>query len=209
MSDFINTIDVLGDDAVIDSLIDRSITELKDNTITTVGSAAFNDCKALIEVDLPNAIKAGACFQNCTALTSIRLHKLTEFTGYVIDNCPNLANLYVPNLTKIGYNQICQRGSALTMLDLPNVAVIDALALSGCRGITRLLLRKSDAICTLNNTNGIGGITNRGGYIYVPSALIDSYKSATNWSTYADYFRALEDYTVDGTVTGELDETKI
>ena len=34
-------------------------------------------------------------------------------------------------------------------------------------------------------------------------------QAATNWSTYAAQFRALEDYTVDGTTTGELDETKI
>lgn len=47
------------------------------------------------------------------------------------------------------------------------------------------------------------------GYIYVPRALVDTYKAATNWSTIADQFRALEDYTVDGTITGELDESKI
>ena len=32
------------------------------------------------------------------------------------------------------------------------------------------------------------------GYVYVPSALVDSYKSATNWSTYADQIRAIENY---------------
>ena len=41
------------------------------------------------------------------------------------------------------------------------------------------------------------------------AALVDSYKAATNWSTYADQIRALEDYTVDGTTTGALDETKV
>lgn len=39
--------------------------------------------------------------------------------------------------------------------------------------------------------------------------LVDTYKADTNWSTYAAQFRALEDYTVDGTITGELDESKI
>lgn len=32
------------------------------------------------------------------------------------------------------------------------------------------------------------------GYIYVPQNLIEEYKSATNWSVAADYFRAIEDY---------------
>lgn len=47
------------------------------------------------------------------------------------------------------------------------------------------------------------------GFIYVPKDLIEDYKVATNWAAYADYFRVLEDYTTDGTITGPLDETKI
>ena len=34
----------------------------------------------------------------------------------------------------------------------------------------------------------------REGYIYVPRALLESYKTTTNWSYYADSFRAIEDY---------------
>ena len=39
--------------------------------------------------------------------------------------------------------------------------------------------------------------------------LYEKYRNGTNWSTYAAQFRALEDYTVDGTITGELDPNKI
>ena len=63
----------------------------------------------------------------------------------------------------------------------------------------------------LSNTSAFNStpITFGTGYIYAPRALVDSYKAATNWSTYADQICALEDYTVDGTTTGALDETKI
>jgi hypothetical protein len=44
-------------------------------------------------------------------------------------------------------------------------------------------------------------------YIYVASKYLSEYQ--TDWPQYANQFRALEDYTVDGTITGELDETKI
>ena len=47
------------------------------------------------------------------------------------------------------------------------------------------------------------------GYIYVPASLSASYKTAGNWTAFSNQFRALEDYTVDGTVTGDLDESKI
>jgi hypothetical protein len=44
------------------------------------------------------------------------------------------------------------------------------------------------------------------GYIYVPRDMIETLQSATNWSVLQ--FRALEDYTVDGTTTGEFDDEK-
>jgi N-acyl-D-aspartate/D-glutamate deacylase len=79
------------------------------------------------------------------------------------------------------------------------------------------VLRKQDSITTLENINAFsnssmcGVINYHGivGYVYVPRALVNAYKTATNWSTYANYIRAIEDYSIDGTVTGELDETKI
>ena len=42
------------------------------------------------------------------------------------------------------------------------------------------------------------------GYIYVPSALVNTYKSANYWSTYANQIRAIEDYSNDGTADGDL-----
>jgi hypothetical protein len=32
------------------------------------------------------------------------------------------------------------------------------------------------------------------GYIYVPAALVDTYKADSNWSVYENQIRAIEDY---------------
>ena len=94
---------------------------------------------------------------------------------------------------------------------------------NSCYSLTTLILRNTAQVCTLSSTNVFNscyhyhGTVNsnynpnglKDGYIYVPASLINSYKVATNWSTLATQFRALEDYTVDGTTTGELDESKI
>lgn len=144
MAVFINTADVIGDEELCDRFIMRTLTEYKENRITTVGEYAFYGCTELVEVDLPN------------------------------------------------------------------MTTIKANAMNGCSVLKALILR-GETVCTLANANALTGtpIASGTGYIYVPAALVDSYKAATNWSTYADQFRALEDYTVDGTVDGELDETKI
>ena len=73
----------------------------------------------------------------------------------------------------------------------------------------KALILPGGTLVSLANTNAINSINSVNGYIYVPKSLIEDYKVATNWSAYADQFRVLEDYTVDGTTTGELDESKI
>ena len=82
---------------------------------------------------------------------------------------------------------------------------------SKCTALTAVILRNEDFVVTLLGSDAFSysAIASGTGYIYVPSALLATYKAATNWSTYAAQFRGLEDYTVDGTTTGELDETKI
>ena len=75
---------------------------------------------------------------------------------------------------------------------------------SGAKAGKISLILDSETLCT-NPGSGF----NVPAYIYVPRALVEDYKVATNWSAYADQFRALEDYTVDGTISGDLDETKI
>ena len=66
------------------------------------------------------------------------------------------------------------------------------------------LILDSDTVCTAGGT-----LAQCPPYVYVPAALVDAYKSATNWSANAAKFRALEDYTVDGTISGDLDDAKI
>jgi hypothetical protein len=59
------------------------------------------------------------------------------------------------------------------------------------------MLHEANATYNPNNTED--------GYVYVPRDMIETLSSATNWSTLQ--FRALEDYTDDGTTTGKfLDE---
>ena len=186
MADFKNTLDALGDDVVMNSIIDRTITEYKDDAVTKIGDYAFYNCTALSVVDVPNVESVGGYAFAFGQLVSVTLPKITELGYDALRNC-----------------------ASLTMVDMPIVKLIRNSAFR-YTNLTTLLLR-ANAVVTLHNTGAFGGtpLESGTGYIYVPRALVDSYKTATNWSTYAAQFRALEDYTVDGTTTGELDQTKI
>ena len=178
---------------------------------TSVGGSAFYNCKSLISSDFPIAtsIKNNA-FYGCTSLTTINFPVATSVGSSAFRNCKALTTINFPVATSIENNTFYDCTS-LTTINFPVATSVGNRAFYGCSELTALILRNS-TICTLSNTNAFTGctkITGTGGYIYVPSSLVDAYKTATNWVTYASKFRALEDYTVDGTTTGALDESKV
>ena len=175
-----------GGEDVLNALIDRSITEISSSSATSIGNGAFYFCSSLTTVDFPVATSIGiAAFRNCSSLTTIDFPVATSIGGSAFYSC-----------------------SKLTTADFPVATSIGSSAFRTCSKLKSLLLRGNN-VCTLNKNVFVSTPISSGtGYIYVPSALIEKYKTATNWSTYAAQFRALEDYTVDGTVTGELDPAK-
>ena len=134
--------------------------------------------------------------------------RVTSIGKNAFYKCSALTTVDFPAATSIGDNAFYQC-SALTTADFPAATSISVYAFYRCSGLTSLILR-SETIATLESINALTNtpIESGTGYIYVSSALIEQYKTASNWSTYAAQFRTLEDYTVDGTTTGALDESK-
>jgi hypothetical protein len=209
MADFINTIDVLGDDAVFDSIINGTVTEFKDDKIHSVGNNVFKSCTALKTVDAPNVTSIGnSGFYGCTSLAAVNLPKATRLNGEAFRGCKALAELNLPKATRLDANSL--RGcSSLACADFPMVTRIDDYTFPGCTSLAALVLR-SGTMAELVGANAFScagepsPIANGTGYIYVPSALIEQYRTASGWSTYANQFRELEQWTLDGTVTGEI-----
>lgn len=217
MSDFINTIEILGDEVTMDAIIEGTITEFKDNTLTEIGPYAFSGCTALTIVDLPKvATVSEATFNECAALESINLPKLTSYNGgYIFSNCETLKKISLPSLSVAIGHYLFYRCSNLQVVEFFHPLEFGGWntqqTFRDCKALVALVLRTTEDLCILGAYSSISTtpIASGTGYIYVPRDLVDSYKAATNWSTYADQFRVLEDYTVDGTITGKLDETKI
>lgn len=219
MADFINTIDALGDDAVIDSIIDRTITEFKDDVVTTLGIFkndwnTFNSCKNLTKVECPNVTEiCKGAFSNCTALTEVSFPLVGTVSDYCFLSCTSLISINFPLAKNLRISAFdgCR---SLTRVDLPSVEWMSLYVFIGCYSLTTVILR-SETIVTLagganvfNNCYHIQGKKDatynpngdKDGYIYVPRALLSDddetkdYRRATNWTTYASQIRAIEDY---------------
>ena len=164
---------------------------------TTIGDSAFSSCSALTNVALPAAITIRSyAFSSCSNLTSIALPAATTIGSSAFSSCSKLTSVDFPAATTIG-NSAFYGCSKLTSVDFPAATTIGNSAFYGCSKLTSVVLRKTDTICELSGTSVFNNtpIKSGTGYIYVPDALVDQYKAATNWSTYAANIKPLSEYT--------------
>lgn len=182
-------------DDLAKQIIARTVENITDSSIETIGAYAFANCSALTEASFPNCTTVGMyAFNNATSLVTVDLPKVVTINSSTFANCSSLKNLNIPEVTKLTSNAI-RDCSALEKIDLPKADTITTQVFLSCTMLTAVILRLN-AVATLSNSNSFNStpIANGTGYIYVPDALIDSYKTATNWSVYANQFRAIEDY---------------
>lgn len=156
------------------TLLGNTMTELNNSLVTSLRTRACQGATKLVTVNLPNVTSLGSyAFYQCSGLVTAKLPKLTSVSTQTWYSCTNLRHA-----------------------DCGQLGNIPAQTFNACSALTELILRKTGSICTLSNVNGVNNspIGKGTGYVYVPAALIESYKTATNWSTFADQFRAIEDY---------------
>lgn len=150
--------------------------------------------------------------------TSISNTSLSLLPDYGCCEADNLVSFYAPNCVYIGshsfenadllesvvinlnqcgiYTNTFAFCESLRYVDTGNRCNdIGAYAFRSCEVLETLIIRNTE-LCPLSNTNAFkySGIEEGTGYVYVPSALVDSYKTAANWSVYANQIRAIEDY---------------
>lgn len=173
--------------------------------------SVFSGCSALESVNLPKVTNCyGYNFRSCRSLVSIDLPMCTELQSSEFQGCTKLKNINIPLVTKMG-SSCFNNCSEIETIDLPSVTNMNSSGMfANCSMLTALIVRSTAGVVPIYSASFYGTpIASGTGYIYVPASLIDAYKVASNWSPYANQFRALEDYTVDGTTTGALDSSKI
>lgn len=129
---------------------------------STVRDYAFEDCKSLISVKLPDSVIAigNNAFDNCTSLTDVTIPDSVITIGdYAFYNCTSLTTVTIPNsVMTIGDNAFANCTS-LTNIELPNsVTAIGKFAFSSC-GLTSVKLSESLTILANCSFIGCGNLT--------------------------------------------------
>lgn len=218
-----NTRDIIGDQATVDGLVNHTLTELEEDGVSIIGDYALNNNTALTSVNFPNATSIGEyAMAGCSALSSVLIPNATQINQFAFANCKDLTSIDLDGVTNIASYAFSESGiGTLEITDATTLGsflckgyrtgVVDqhttvnlaSNRFNGTNSLCHLILR-STTMCTLatNALNGTGvaaGI----GWIYVPTDLIATYKSATNWSNYAsqivdisEYPKTLQDETI-------------
>ena len=193
-------------DALIDQYIsneDVAAYQILEGTIRKIKS----DCKVLKK----------SIFQGVESLTEAYLPECTGIGSMAFQDCLSIQRIYAPKLLSIGANAIHseKRIETFSCLYAPFLEDVDNSAFKfnvnlkkldthlkmirsyafSYSSVSTLIIRSAD-VCTLQSTSGFSNdpVSKKTGYVYVPRALIDDYKTATHWTVYADQIRAIEDY---------------
>ena len=99
---------------------------------------------------------------------------------------PSLTEVVLPKATTCGANGFNTSGSGITTVDLgENFTKFDGYSFNGAANIlVNVIIRNTQTVPTVANSTNT--LPKRLVNYYVPSALIESYKIATNWSSYYD-----------------------
>lgn len=159
------------------------------SSVTTIGYEAFRNCKALSSLTIPSGV--------------------TVIPEYMCENCIYLSNTNIPNgVISIGVNAYYDCLSLLNITIPASVASIGDDAFRAGYWSTEpqrtLMLnmnanRRVTVLATTPPTLGTGvfsidtGDPDFASYpIYVPAGSLEAYKTATNWSVYANRIFPIE-----------------
>ena len=181
--------------------------------ITLIGDGAFENCYSLASVTIPYEVTrlGSRMLNNCQSLRSVTIpNSVTSIYLRTFQYCYSLASVAIPNSVTGIYTNAFQYGSSLAAVTIPDsVTIIGAYALNSCYALTSCKIpggvtsidsytfancygaafydfTDATAVPTLKAVYAFNSIP-ADCEIRVPAALVDEWKAATNWSTYADH----------------------
>lgn len=180
------------DSSLEDAILQDELTDYTNSRITRLRDSALRATNNLTSVNFPNVLIIGkeALAYN-ESLHIITMPALTDAGEAAFFENYELTEINLPNLKNIGLMGF-MNCFALESAEFASLTDIPTQCFFDCESLTSLTL-SSTTMTTLGAINAFTGtpIASGEGYIYVPASLVDTYKAAANWSTYAGQIKAI------------------
>lgn len=175
------------------SFLDGTITAYSNSELTEIREKAFYGCIKMTSVDLPNVTTLGAdAFHTCKWLETINIPKLTAIPYQCFYYCFSLPDVLVFSACKnvAGY---AISYAETKKLDILGGGQIDSFAFYRASYFTTLILRNTETVTTLQAAPSSVWQDYTAVTVYVQDALLESYKTATNWVKMAGQIKGLSE----------------
>ena len=185
----------------------------------TTFQGMFNSCVSILSLDVSsfrtsNVTNMSSMFSVCSQMSS-----LTGTNGWDTSNVTNMSSMFqaceqltyldlgswdLSKVTTIG--SMFNVARRLESINFANITSLGSLTSSGYSSVFGTCPALSAIIWGINSTSVVGipsntFFNNRGQnaatlYFYVRDSLVNSYKSASNWSSYASYIKPISELPV-------------
>jgi hypothetical protein len=179
---------------------------------TLMRNAYFRDFDAPNLVN--NNVMPTSMFNSCSSFIYIYMPKFTgTVTGYLYTSSENglLEYIVAPGITMS--NGTITLPTKCKYIEIFHDNIVGKQNSRTGNNVEHLVLRDASNISTAAGSDGVFYGNTNCVNVYVARDLISEYQAATNWSLMEANnlctFKALEDYTVDGTLTGEFNYSLI
>lgn len=198
-------------------VISGQTNDLYDNDLTGVRQYAFmveeNGIAYITSMSFPAVTTIGKRAFVCQeALTTVNFPSVETLNDYAFAGCSALTEVVLPSVhggSTTTITNVFQGCTAVRKIDLGNnTTTMNKLGTSffkNCSSLEALVLRsKSMVSISATSIFSGSGVAYGDAYIYVPSNLVNTYKNNSYWSNYSNQIRAIESYSTDGTVNGDI-----
>lgn len=194
------------DYSVEDGLVNKTLTSYYNDRVTILGKYAFYYATELKTIECPNVTTLDTCALSRSAVQNVILPNVTSIGQQAFGQTTALKKLRFPKLQALGANAL-REVPYLEEIVFDDVRSFSVNSMLACYRVTKVVILYEGGVATLSNTSAFSqcyhilgtvhetynpeGLAD--GFIYVPDSLVDSYKSATNWNTYASQIKGLSE----------------
>ena len=179
-----------------------------------ISSSAFQSCSSLSQISLPECETINnLAFRSCLELNNIYLPKCEYIGSWVFGHCA-LNRIELPKCSYIAFAAFAYC-SSLSQVSIPECRILDTGAFGACSALRSIILpvcssigltcfdrcqNLSTLVLLSSSVVSVGSLFIRHtpftesniGSIYVPSSLVEAYKTAEGWSDYSRFILPYE-----------------
>ena len=155
------------------------------DSVTSIGQETFSFCSSLTSVAIGGSVTSigEEAFAHCSSLTSVKISdSVTSIGQSAFNNCKSLTSVVIPDsVTSIGGWAFYDCASLTSVVIGNSVTLIGQQAFEGCSSLTSIMAFPATPPALSSDS-----LPSTIQSIYVQKSSAEAYKSASNWSSFAD-----------------------